>query len=98
VTFVDKDFGGRQVWIDHGNGIMTSYNHLSYIPEIIKEGARVKKGDVIGGVGNSGLMGEAKKNDEGIHLHLEIWIDGEFAGKDMNPKQSRKFLEMFFSE
>ncbi|MCB1190484.1 MAG: M23 family metallopeptidase [Leptospiraceae bacterium] len=98
VTYVDRDFGGRQVWIDHGNGVMTSYNHLSSIPQNIQEGTKVKKGDVIGHVGNSGLKGEAYGTTEGIHLHLEIWIDGEYAGKDMEPNQVKKFLQYFFTE
>lgn len=98
VTFVDKDFGGRQVWIDHGNGVMTSYNHLSSIDSGIRIGEKVKKGDVIGKVGNSGLMGEAKNNNEGVHLHLEIWIDGEFLGNDMSLQSMRRFLSLFFNE
>jgi hypothetical protein len=98
VTYVHKDFGGRQIWIDHRNGIMSSYNHLSSIAPGIKLGSFVKKGQIIGYAGNSGLKPEALGTDEQIHLHLEIWIDGEFLGNDLTPQQSRKFLHYFFSE
>lgn len=98
VTFVDKDFGGRQIWIEHNGGVVTTYNHLSSIHPNIVVGAKVKRGQFIGLAGNSGLMGEAKKNNDGIHLHFEIWIDGEFLGNDMTLPQIRKFLQYFFSE
>ena len=42
---LDK-FRGRQVWIDHGNGIVTRYCHLSDIPADIQPGVEVKAGDM----------------------------------------------------
>jgi len=98
VTYVDKDFGGRQIWIDHKNGVMSSYNHLSSISPNVKLGGRITKGELLGNAGNSGLLGEAKNSKELIHLHLEIWIDGEFLGNDLKPYQSKKFLQFFFTE
>lgn len=98
VTYVDKDFGGRQIWIDHKNGVMSSYNHLSSISPNVKLGGRIVKGELLGYVGNSGLLAEAKNTKEQIHLHLEIWIDGEFLGNDLKPYQSKKFLQFFFTE
>jgi len=98
VTYVDKDFGGRQIWIDHKNGVMSSYNHLSSISPNVKLGGRIVKGELLGYAGNSGLLAEAKNTKEQIHLHLEIWIDGEFLGNDLKPYQSKKFLQFFFTE
>jgi len=98
VTYVDRDFGGRQVWIEHKGGIITTYNHLSAIQSGITVGAKVRKGDTIGYAGNSGLLGEARNNNDAIHLHFEIWIDGEFLGNDMTLPQIRKLLQYFFSE
>jgi|JI10StandDraft_1071094.scaffolds.fasta_scaffold01119_12 murein DD-endopeptidase MepM/ murein hydrolase activator NlpD len=98
VTFVDRDFGGRQVWIEHKGGIITTYNHLSAIQNGIAVGTKVRKGDTIGYAGNSGLLGEAKQNNDAIHLHFEIWVDGEFLGNDMSLPQIRKLLQYFFSE
>lgn len=96
VTFVARDFGGRQIWIDHQNGVMSSYNHLSEIEKNLKVGSKVSKGQVIGKVGNSGLKAEALKTNEQIHLHLEIWVDGEFLGNDLKPEQTKKLLHYFF--
>ena len=98
VTFVDKDFGGRQIWIDHQNGVMSSYNHMSSIAKSIRIGTKVRKGQKIGTVGNSGLRAEAEKSNKSIHLHLEIWVNGEFLGKGLDAKQSRKLLQYFFTE
>jgi hypothetical protein len=95
-TFVKRSFGGRQVWIDHLNGIVTTYNHLSRIdPGIQKEG-RVRKGQRLGWAGNSGLLGEAKGNNEGIHLHFEIWIDGYYLGTGMQLKDIKKYITWIF--
>lgn len=55
---------GRQVEINHGDfGYVTKYAHLSKIT--VKKGAKVKRGDVIGYSGNTGLS-------KGPHLHYEI--------------------------
>jgi murein DD-endopeptidase MepM/ murein hydrolase activator NlpD len=60
---------GRQTIIRHANGYETSYNHQSAIARGIKEGARVRQGQVIGFVGNTGLS-------TGPHLHYELIVNG----------------------
>ena len=57
---------GRVVIIDHDNGYQTRYAHLSDIDTTT--GASVKRGQVIGNVGNSG-------RSTGSHLHYEVRID-----------------------
>lgn len=96
-TFVKRSFGGRQVWIDHGNGVVTAYNHLSKISSGIKKGSSVSKGEVIGWCGNSGLLGEAEGKDYGTHLHFEIWVDGRYLGYGMDVKDVRKYFVWIFS-
>lgn len=54
---------GKRIVIDHGNGYKTSYSHLSDI--LTKRGNKVKRGDVIGHSGNSGLSFAP-------HLHYEV--------------------------
>jgi len=56
---------GQVIIIDHGFGYETRYAHLSAYAKGIKPGIKVKRGDVIGLTGNSGLT-------EGPHLHYEI--------------------------
>lgn len=58
---------GNFVEIDHGNGVITRYAHLSSYP--VSAGDRVSQGDVIGAMGNTG-------NSSGPHLHFEVLIDG----------------------
>ena len=62
---------GNYVKIEHSGGYATRYLHLKYgsIPDGIKVGAKVSKGDVIGYMGNTG-------NSYGAHLHFEVWKDG----------------------
>jgi len=95
-TFVKRSFGGRGVWIDHRNGIVTVYEHLSRIDRSIRPGSRVSRGDRIGWAGNSGLAGEAEGKDYGIHLHFEIWIDGSYLGTGLAPAETRRYLNWIF--
>ena len=59
---------GNVVTIDHGNGYVTRYAHLSDI--LVPKGRRVTRGTVIGRVGISG-------NSLAPHLHYEVLRDGE---------------------
>jgi murein DD-endopeptidase MepM/ murein hydrolase activator NlpD len=58
---------GREIEIDHGNGIITVYGHLSGYN--VTEGETVVKGQVIGFVGHSGRT-------TGSHLHYEVQVRG----------------------
>lgn len=60
---------GRQTIIRHANGYKSSYNHQSAIAEGIREGAKVRQGQVIGYVGSTGLS-------TGNHLHYELIVNG----------------------
>ncbi len=95
-TFVMRSFGGRQIWIDHRNGIVSAYNHLSKIDPDLKAGTRVKKGERIGWVGNSGLRGEVEGKDYGVHLHIEIWVDSYYLGHGMSMEDIRKYVKWIF--
>jgi len=95
-TFIKRSFGGRQVWIDHQNGIVTAYNHMSGIDPSVKNGTKVKKGQCIGRAGNSGLLGEVQGNQKGVHLHFEIWVDGYYLGYGMSVKDIKKYLVWIF--
>jgi murein DD-endopeptidase MepM/ murein hydrolase activator NlpD len=58
---------GNAVIIDHGCGLQTLYGHLSSID--VKQGDAVKRGQVIGRSGQTGLAG-------GDHLHFSVLLDG----------------------
>jgi murein DD-endopeptidase MepM/ murein hydrolase activator NlpD len=58
---------GKHIRIDHGYGYLTLYAHLSDYN--VRRGQRVKRGDVIGYVGNTG-------RSVAPHLHYEVRKDG----------------------
>jgi pyruvate/2-oxoglutarate dehydrogenase complex dihydrolipoamide acyltransferase (E2) component len=60
--------GGNRVEIDHGNGLITTYNHLEAIA--VRTGDTVQVGQVIARVGTTGWS-------TGCHLHFETILRGE---------------------
>ncbi len=79
VTFAGwkSNGGGYQVWISHGSGLYTTYNHMSSIS--VGRGQHVGRSQSIGRVGSSG-------NATGPHLHFEVWKGGIWnGGSRVNP-------------
>lgn len=60
---------GNYVQIDHGNGVISAYAHMSQIGNI-EVGDVVERGTLIGYIGATGIA-------SGPHLHWEFWIDGD---------------------
>lgn len=58
---------GNLIKLNHGNGYGTGYGHLSRI--VVRPGQRVRKGQQIGAVGNTGMS-------TGPHLHYELYRNG----------------------
>jgi murein DD-endopeptidase MepM/ murein hydrolase activator NlpD len=84
---------GRRVEIQHTNGYVTAYSHQSRFASGIRPGARVRQGQVIGYVGNTGLS-------TGPHLHYEVMINGHFVdpmkirlprGRELDGRQMAEF-------
>lgn len=60
---------GKYIKIRHNNRTYTAYAHMKRFAKGLHKGTRVKQGDVIGFVGNTG-------RSTGPHLHYEVIIDG----------------------
>jgi murein DD-endopeptidase MepM/ murein hydrolase activator NlpD len=56
--------GGYQVWIAHGSGLFTTYNHMSAV--LVSIGQHVGRSQQVGRVGMTG-------NATGPHCHFEVW-------------------------
>ena len=80
---------GRQVWIDHGGGIVTRYCHLSSVAPF-PVGAYVRAGEVIGKVGSSGLP------ENGPHLHFEIRVGDDFLGDGLHGAALERVIDLAF--
>ena len=63
---------GNHVEIQHVNGYVTAYNHMSRLSAGVREGVKVRQGQVVGYVGSTGLS-------TGAHLHYEVIINGHFV-------------------
>jgi murein DD-endopeptidase MepM/ murein hydrolase activator NlpD len=81
---------GNKVVVDHGFGYKTLYAHLHTIG--VKEGQKVKRGEVIGTVGNTG-------KSIGPHLHYEVRKNNKpinpinFYFDDLTPEQYNEMIE-----
>jgi len=82
---------GNTVVINHGFGYKTKYFHMSEFK--VKRSAKVKRGDIIGYVGNTGLSAAP-------HCHYEVWKDGKhinpvnFFYNDVTEDEWDKLLEL----
>lgn len=93
VKIVRSSLGGygRQVEIDHGYGYITKYAHMEMYN--VKKGQKVKRGECIGYVGNSG-------KSTAPHLHYEVRKDGKkinpvhYFYQDLNPSEYEEILRL----
>jgi murein DD-endopeptidase MepM/ murein hydrolase activator NlpD len=93
VVTVEVKFSGygKMVEIDHGFGYRTRYAHMHDFA--VRVGQPVKRGDLIGYVGNTGLS-------TAPHLHYEVLINGKqvdpvhYFYNDLSPEEYEKILEL----
>ncbi len=82
---------GKHVVINHGYGYETLYGHMSKVA--VKKGQKVKRGQLIGYVGNSGLSA-------GPHCHYEVHLNGKrvnpinFYYNDLSPEMYARLRKL----
>jgi len=82
---------GNHIMIDHGYGYTTIYAHMDRFN--VRSGQKVKRGDVIGFVGNTGLS-------VAPHLHYEIKLNGihvdpvNYYFNDLSPEEYERMIEI----
>lgn len=82
---------GQHIVIDHGYGYTTTYAHMSRFN--VKQGQKVKRGDVIGFVGSTGLS-------TAPHLHYEVALNGKkvdpanYYFNDLTPDEYERMIEL----
>lgn len=98
---------GQAIFLDHGFDLIpgfrtiTIYAHLSHIDNKIKPGTIVKKGDIMGKSGNSGIRESTLGSRSGSHLHWEMILqikDQEiYLGKDIPNPELYNMLSRIFN-
>ena len=82
---------GKYIEIDHGFSYSTLYAHMNSI--YVVKGQKVKRGQIIGSVGNTG-------KSSGPHLHYEVHKDGEainpinYFYNDITPTEYEEMIEL----
>ena len=82
---------GKMIEIDHGFGYRTRYAHMHGFA--VRQGQKIKRGDLIGYVGDTGLS-------TAPHLHYEVFVNGVHANpvhyffNDLNPAEYEKIIEL----
>ena len=87
---------GRQVWIDHGAGVVSRYAHLSAVAAGLQVGDVVRAGRVIAFVGESGQLEAITAPGTDWHLHFEIRMGESYLGEGLSPVEGRAlYVESF---
>ncbi|MBQ9587831.1 MAG: M23 family metallopeptidase [Bacteroidales bacterium] len=81
---------GIAVLVNHGYGYKTLYGHMNDVK--VRAGQQVKRGELIGHVGNTGLA-------SGPHCHYEVWLNGKkvnpvyYFYNDLTPQEYEQVIE-----
>ncbi len=81
---------GIAVLLNHGYGYKTLYGHMNDVK--VRRGQKVKRGELLGHVGNTGLA-------SGPHCHYEVWLNGNrvnpvyYFYNDLTPQEYEQVIE-----
>ena len=98
---------GKSVFIDHGFDLIPGfrtisiYAHLSHIENEVVPGTTIKRGELIGKSGNTGMRESTLGSKSGSHLHWEMILqkgkEEIYLGKDMSNPELYDMLSRIFN-
>jgi len=86
------ELGGYRLGVRGKSGIYYYYAHLDSYKDGIEEGKRVRAGEVIGYMGNTGYGPEVTKNKFDVHLHFGIYARDGKDETSLNPYYLLEYL------
>lgn len=86
------ELGGNRLLIKTGDNINFYYAHLASYAQGLEEGMKVKAGQLIGYMGNSGYGPEGTKGKFDVHLHFGMYYKENNTEISVNPYYLLKFL------
>lgn len=91
VLRISREFnrGGLKIFIDHGDGLATSSNHLARA--LCEVGDTVRRGQTIALSGYSGIDGFATFPFGIPHVHFNVWLDGGYVDPFALPSTTSLF-------
>jgi murein DD-endopeptidase MepM/ murein hydrolase activator NlpD len=94
---IEDAFRGRQVWIEHADGLVTRYAHLAGIAEDLEVGMAVAQGELVAYVGESGTPESVREPGTQVHVHFEIRIGESYLGAGLGADAARALYQAAFS-
>lgn len=98
--FALDQLGGRQVWIRHEEGHVSRYAHLSEVHPELQPGDAVEQSEVIGLIGNTGLVADNGEAGPAPRLGFSLWPPeaGSQLGQDRTTLETHQLIAKLFGE
>lgn len=91
-------YRGMQLWVEHEDGMISRYAHLSEIHWQIEVGTVVTQGQQLGKVGNSGSPASVNSQNRDAHLHFELWAEECYLGQYLRPVETWELIKYMFQD
>ena len=88
------ELGGYRLLIKSNNGVKFYYAHLSSYASGLEEGMKVRAGQILGYMGNTGYGEEGTKGKFDVHLHFGMYVNENGQDIGINPYFLLKFLDI----
>lgn len=89
------ELGGYRLGIRSPGGFYFYYAHLESYADGLQIGDKVRAGEVIGSMGNTGYGPEGTRGQFSVHLHFGIYVTGNGKEESLNPYPALRYMEKF---